>query len=131
MSAFQEIDLLAEETVLSSPDSFRLPARTIREMTENGITEAEISQIVGSTVELESSIVSGTLSPEQSERAARLAHIVSMAERIFADREKAFLWLRLPSETLDGNTPIRYLSTEAGARFVEEMLVRIDHGIAA
>jgi len=32
---------------------------------------------------------------------------------------------------LNGETPIAFLASEEGARLVEEMLYRIDHGMAA
>ena len=54
-----------------------------------------------------------------------------MAEMIFGDDERAGRWLRKPKASIDGRTPLQLLATEAGARLVEEALVRIDHGIAA
>ena len=40
-------------------------------------------------------------------------------------------WLRKPKKALSGETPLAYLATEEGARVVEEMLHRIDHGLLA
>jgi putative toxin-antitoxin system antitoxin component (TIGR02293 family) len=125
---FGRIEKLAEQTMLRRPAGFELPAETITEMVSHGVMEEEIRQIVAAPAELAGRM---QLTPEQSDRAARLAHVISFAERVFGSRDKAFFWLRLPSEQLEGRTPISYLSTETGARFVEEMLVRIDHGIAA
>ncbi len=131
-SPFQEIQALAERSMLSRPAGFQLPAETIDEMERNGVRPEEIDTIIAPREEILTRGTAGaSLTPQQSDRAARLAHIISFAERVFGSRDKAFFWLRMPSEQLEGQTPISYLSTETGARFVEEMLVRIDHGIAA
>ncbi|WP_181699371.1 type II RES/Xre toxin-antitoxin system antitoxin [Chthonobacter albigriseus] len=130
-SEFKRIEALAELTVTDDPAAFRLPANIVASMVTAGVKPDEISRIVGLSVSGLGQDDDGRLSPEQSDRAVRLARIVALAERVFANREKAFLWLRLPSEQLDGRTPFAYLTTETGARFVEEMLMRIDHGIAA
>ena len=37
----------------------------------------------------------------------------------------------LPKRALQGETPLAYLASEAGARVVEEMLHRIEHGMFA
>jgi putative toxin-antitoxin system antitoxin component (TIGR02293 family) len=69
------------------------------------------------------------LSAEETDRAVRLARVGKMAEQVFGSVEKAHRWLRKPKPSLDGETPLNYLASETGARVVEEMLTRIDHGI--
>jgi putative toxin-antitoxin system antitoxin component (TIGR02293 family) len=69
------------------------------------------------------------LSAEETDRAIRLARIGKIAETIFGNAEKAHRWLRKPKQSLEGETPLNYLASETGARVVEEMLTRIDHGI--
>jgi putative toxin-antitoxin system antitoxin component (TIGR02293 family) len=66
-----------------------------------------------------------------NEEALRLAHIAELARRVFGDAGKADRWLRKPKCELNGATPRAYLSSESGARTVEQMLHRIDHGMAA
>ena len=63
------------------------------------------------------------------ENAIRLARITEMAQRIFGG-EKADRWLRRPKRGLNGATPVACLNSESGARMVEEMLNRIDQGMA-
>ena len=53
-----------------------------------------------------------------------------MADRVFADHEKAQRWLRKESRVLEAS-PIDLLRSETGARIVEEELHRIDYGIFA
>jgi putative toxin-antitoxin system antitoxin component (TIGR02293 family) len=69
------------------------------------------------------------LSGEETDRAVRLARVGKMAEQVFGGEEKAHRWLRKPKPSLEGETPLNYLASETGARVVEEMLTRIDHGI--
>jgi putative toxin-antitoxin system antitoxin component (TIGR02293 family) len=71
------------------------------------------------------------LTVEESDRALRLARIADLAARVFGDVEKAGRWLRKPKRALGGTTPLAFLASEIGARQVEEMLVRIDQGMAA
>lgn len=71
------------------------------------------------------------LSVEETDRALRLERIATLAERVFADATKARRWLRKPKRSLNGAAPLAFLASEASARLVEEMLYRIEHGMAA
>ena len=71
------------------------------------------------------------LTAEESDRLVRVARLTALAEAVFGDEERAGRWLRKPKQSLDGQAPLDQLATEAGARLVEEALLRIDHGIAA
>jgi putative toxin-antitoxin system antitoxin component (TIGR02293 family) len=71
------------------------------------------------------------LTVEETDKAMRLTRIATLAQRVFADPGKAHRWLRKPKRELNGETPIAFLASEEGARLVEEMLHRIDHGMAA
>jgi putative toxin-antitoxin system antitoxin component (TIGR02293 family) len=71
------------------------------------------------------------LTVEETDKAVRLARVDRLAANVFGDVAKAHRWLRKPKKALRGETPLAYLATEAGARVVEDMLHRIDHGILA
>ena len=71
------------------------------------------------------------LTVEETDKALRLARIAVQAERVFGAPEKAHRWLRKAKRELKGETPLAYLASEAGARVVEEMLHRIEHGLFA
>ena len=71
------------------------------------------------------------LTVEETDKALRLERIAAQAQRVFGEPAKAWRWLRKPKRALQGETPVAYLATEAGARVVEEMLGRIEHGIFA
>jgi putative toxin-antitoxin system antitoxin component (TIGR02293 family) len=69
------------------------------------------------------------LTVEETDKAVRLARVGKMAETIFGNPEKAHRWLRKPKKSLEGETPLSYLTSETGARVIEDMLNQIDHGI--
>jgi putative toxin-antitoxin system antitoxin component (TIGR02293 family) len=71
------------------------------------------------------------LSREESDRAVRLARLAALAEQVFGDAERAWRWLRASKRQFAGRTPLQFMATEAGARLVEELLHRIDEGMAA
>ena len=71
------------------------------------------------------------LTIEETDKTLRLARVDQLASRVFGDDQKASRWLRKPKTALGGKSPLSYLATEAGARAVEEMLNRIDHGLFA
>jgi len=54
-----------------------------------------------------------------------------MAEQAFGEPGRAWRWLRKPKRHFNGKTPLEMLATEAGARLVEEMVARIQDGMAA
>ena len=69
--------------------------------------------------------------PAQSARLARFFRIQQKAKGTFGSAEKAMQWLQRPTTPLQDNAPVSLLDTEEGARLVEDLLTRIDHGIAA
>jgi len=69
--------------------------------------------------------------PTQSARLARFFRVQQKATSTFGSGEKAMHWLKRPTKPLQNNAPVSLLDTEEGARLVEELLTRIDHGIAA
>jgi uncharacterized protein (DUF2384 family) len=129
-SAFDQITEAANDANALA-DTFVLPAAVIRGIEREGIEPQEVERIIGPRDELPK-LVDGheTLSPDQTDRAIRLADIVRLAEHVFGKREKAFLWLRCPNPELGNRQPLECLSREPGARAVEEALHRIDYGIA-
>lgn len=71
------------------------------------------------------------LTPEESDRLARVARILTLTAETFQNLEKAHRWLRKPNRGLAGQIPLDLLATETGARVVEQALLRITHGIFA
>ena len=73
----------------------------------------------------------GRLDRDESERAYRLARLVDRAADVFGSVESGVEWLKRPQFALGGVTPLTYADTEPGAREVENVLGRIEHGVAA
>ena len=69
------------------------------------------------------------LSPVESDRLYRFARIIALAETVFENREDALGWLNSSQHGLGGAVPFRMLQTDAGAREVEELLIRIEYGV--
>jgi putative toxin-antitoxin system antitoxin component (TIGR02293 family) len=95
-----------------------------------GFTEDEIHSLVVPRRTLARRVADREpLTVEETDKAVRLARVDRLASDVFGDAAKAHRWLRKPKGSLEGETPLAYLATEAGARVVEEMLNQIDHGI--
>jgi len=72
----------------------------------------------------------GKLSMEESERVVRLARLYEKAAELFAgDAAGARQWMSLPKKALGGDTPLQYAGTEIGAREVENLIGRLEHGV--
>jgi putative toxin-antitoxin system antitoxin component (TIGR02293 family) len=72
----------------------------------------------------------GRLQPDESERLFRLATIVDKAIALFeGNRDAAIQWLQRPQPALAGSRPIDFVSTEIGAREVEDLIGRLEHGV--
>jgi putative toxin-antitoxin system antitoxin component (TIGR02293 family) len=97
---------------------------------DRGLTFSEISEIIISPRTLKHRKARREpLSHEETDRVVRVARVLSLAEDVFASREKALQWLRMPDERLENRTPLKMLTTESGGRLVENMLWQIDEGI--
>jgi putative toxin-antitoxin system antitoxin component (TIGR02293 family) len=72
----------------------------------------------------------GRLRPDESERLLRISRIFAVAVDLFEDDvESARRWLTTPSSELDGQSPLDFARTEVGAREVEDLIGRLNHGV--
>ena len=69
------------------------------------------------------------LTPAESDRTVRLAHVFATASETLGDGDKAAAWLKTPNRALRGNRPIDQLDTDPGVREVEDILGRIAYGV--
>jgi putative toxin-antitoxin system antitoxin component (TIGR02293 family) len=110
---------------------FSVPIDRIDHLRSLGFSSEELHRIVAPRRTLARRVQEGgRLSADESDRVLRLERISQMADRVFANHEKAKRWLRKESRVLEAR-PIDLLSSETGARLVEEELHRIDYGIFA
>jgi putative toxin-antitoxin system antitoxin component (TIGR02293 family) len=109
-----------------------LGTNAIEELRRSGLTDDEIySLIVPRRTLTHRRARREALSREESDRAVRLARLAALAEHVFGDSERAWRWLRAPKRQFEARSPLQFMATEAGAHLVEELLHRIDEGMAA
>lgn len=71
----------------------------------------------------------GTFNKEESERLLRVARLALRAIDVLDGLENARRWLTEPARALGGEVPLKFADTEPGAREVERLLTRLDHGV--
>jgi len=109
-----------------------LATNAIDELLRAGLTDDEIySLILPRRTLTHRRARREALNLEESDRAVRLARLAALAEQVFGEPERAWRWLRASKRHLDGRSPLQFMATEAGARLIEELLHRIDEGMAA
>ena len=93
-----------------------------------GVSTEELAEILG--------IPTRTLArrterfkPDESERLLRVGSVVAKAADVLEDPVAARRWMTQPKRALGGLTPLRCCDTEIGAREVEALLGRIEHGV--
>lgn len=70
------------------------------------------------------------LSPDESDRLARVLHLHRIALETFdGETETVSRWLRTPNRALSGEIPLDLIVTSTGARLVEDALLRLAHGV--
>ena len=122
----------SESAVAFDAASTRVKPAALTELARHGYSEEEIfTLVVPKRTLARHKAADEPLTVEETDKALRLARIAVQAERVFGEPEKAHRWLRKAKRDLKGETPLAYLASEAGARVVEEMLHRIEHGIFA
>ena len=72
---------------------------------------------------------SGRLEAMESDRVFRLARVFVHALDVFEATDRARDWLESENRALGGLRPLDLLDTDAGAREVDDVLGRIEHGI--
>ena len=70
----------------------------------------------------------GVLSPEESDRIARIARVTQRAIEAFGDENQAREWLKRPNRVLQDVPPLEILGTDGGAVLVADELGRIESG---
>ena len=112
------------------------PAAADRLAERLGLSPLELAAAAGASARtLARRRVAGRLATEESDRLYRLARLFERAVDTFGDGSEgaadARRWFHLPQWALGGSTPLAYARTDPGAREVEALLDRIDHGVLA
>jgi putative toxin-antitoxin system antitoxin component (TIGR02293 family) len=69
------------------------------------------------------------LDPATSERLVRLARLYAKAQGTIGEADLARQWMQTPRTAFAGKTPLQMAETELGAREVEDLLLRTEHGV--
>jgi putative toxin-antitoxin system antitoxin component (TIGR02293 family) len=112
-----------------------LPAFALSRVCERlSLEEGKIAGIVGippgSMARMRRS-PSQRLSPAVSDRLYRVADLFLLARSVLEDENAARDWLLSPQPGLDDRIPCDLMGTEASAREVEDLLLRVDYGVLA
>lgn len=94
------------------------------------IPEEELGRLLGiSPATLNRRKKSRHLATPESERIVRFARLFGIGMEVFGAEEATREWLKTPNPGTAGESPLSYADTEFGAREVENLLGRIDHGV--
>ena len=99
---------------------------TLEALKKRGVADTEISYLIIKPRTLSHrKLGNGRLTVEESDRVARVARVIALAERIFANREKAHLWLHKNLASLGDRRPMDVIRTASGTRLVEDILAKV------
>lgn len=133
------------DTALGRPPAHDIPVSLQVKAMEGGLRESELTDLQTS-LDLPSERVlslvglskatfhrrktAGTnLNPLVSDRVVRFALLLSKAITVFGSQDEANQWLKSPQFGLGGAVPLDFAKSEVGAREVENLLGRIEHGV--
>jgi putative toxin-antitoxin system antitoxin component (TIGR02293 family) len=95
-----------------------------------GLSEERLAALLGmSRATLHRRKKTGHLDRMESDRLVRYARLFSRAATALGGAEGARSWLTSPAVAFHGERPLDYADTEIGAREVEALLGRIEHGV--
>ena|SRR6266478_4966003 len=122
------IDALIEEVRAG------LPFKALESFSaESGIAVSEIAELIELPDRtLARRKVIGRLSSGESERLLRLSNVFQKAVGLFEGNvDAAVVWLKRPKKALGDKSPWTYLTTELGAREVEDLIGELEQGVFA
>lgn len=108
-----------------------IPAGRFEALVERlDVASTDLAEVVGvSPSTLSRRRKRGWFTKDESERILRIAHLALRAVDVLEGEENARKWLKESARALDGESPLRFADTEPGAREVERLLLRLEHGV--
>jgi len=96
-----------------------------------GVSLAETARLVQITPRtLARRRAQGRLQPDESDRVVRASRLFALACDLFeGDSAAARRWLTMPRAALGNRSPFDVSKTEVGAREVERLIGRLEHGV--
>jgi putative toxin-antitoxin system antitoxin component (TIGR02293 family) len=121
---------LRSELELARAVEAGLPTRAIDAAVKGGLLEpSDVYHFVVSKRTLQRRRDEKRLNPQESDKLVRVVRAIARAEVALGDAGKAERWIRQPNRALQGRRPLDLLGSDAGARAVEKVLGRLEHGI--
>ena len=108
-----------------------LPFRAVESLQKSlALAPEQLRSVLGiSRATFQRRKVKGKLGSAESERLARFQRLLGQAANVFGGAHEARQWLTAPQAALGGAVPIEFAASEIGAREVEQLLGRIEHGV--
>ena len=109
-----------------------LPYRVLEDLaSQSGLGAAAVASAVGIPQRtLARRKAAGRFEPDESERIVRFSRVFDLAAELFdGEREAALRWLQSSRKALGGKTALACLASETGAREVENLIGRLEHGV--
>jgi len=109
-----------------------LPVKALFLLAERlDLRQAEISEKIGIPQRTLTRRITqdSRLTPVESDRTVRLAHVFATASETLGSGDKAAAWLKTPNRALRGGRPLDQVDTDPGVREVEDVLGRIAYGV--
>lgn len=127
LKAHDELSLVSE---IESGFDFKTFIRLQKEIRLSTRELADLISITTRTLSRRRS--EGRLKPDESDRLLRFARVFELVLGLFeGDKEAALDWLLRANSALKGIRPLDLSRTEVGAREVESLLFRLEHGVFA
>ena len=99
-----------------------------------GLSDRELASKVGVSIPTlyRRRQAKGRLDSQASDRIMRLARLFALSVQFFeGDEAAARRWMQRPAPALAGLRPLDAAETEVGARAVEQLIGRLEHGVLA
>jgi putative toxin-antitoxin system antitoxin component (TIGR02293 family) len=110
-----------------------LPAKVVDRLAKAfGASGDEILALIGlsrATGYRQKARGAGGLRAVHSDRAFRLARVMTLAQSVLEDDQNAREWFREPNRALHGERPMDLLDTETGTEQVVRVLNQLEHGV--
>jgi len=95
-----------------------------------GVTDERLGGLLGmSRATLHRRKKAGHLDRMESDRLVRFMRLFARAVEALGGEEGARSWLAAPAIAFQGECPLDFADTEVGAREVEALLMRLEHGV--
>ena len=126
-----DLGLAPDPAVLIAAVKAGLDARVFVDLARRlGVSEARLAEIAGiAPTTLTRRKRAGALAAAEGDHVLRLAALLERAAHVFEDEADAADWLRAPNLALGGVAPLAFADTELGAREVDDLLGRLEHGV--